>query len=219
MSKRALSAKFISKPIPAFDLINYSARFKKELDGFFGPAPTFPTRHPLHEYVSETIGEAPITYLEFGVWQGETFNKWLEMNRNADSRFYGFDSFEGLPEDWENQPRGTFSTSGQTPDNGDPRGQFVKGWFQDTLYAFLEGFKPVGQVVVHIDCDLYSSTLFVLSALDRHMPAGTIFIFDDFSSLDHEFAAWLDYRRSFNRTWEPVGLVAEGIQSAVRMTA
>lgn len=219
MSKRALSARIISKPVETFEMINYAARFQEELDGFFGKAPVFPNRHPLHEHVGELCRNGPVTYLEFGVWRGETFNKWLTLNSDADSRFYGFDSFEGLPEDWEKgQPRGTFSTEGQMPNSRDPRARFVKGWFQDTLYAFLESFQPVGQVVVHVDCDLYSSTLFVLTALDRHVPPGTIFIFDDFSSLRHEFAAWLDYRRSFNRQLEPIGLVTDGIQSAVRMT-
>ena len=220
MSKRALSAKLISKPVDTFEMINYSARFQQEIEGFFGDVPVYGDRYPLHEHVSKICGNDPITYLEFGVWRGETFNRWLKLNRHPDSRFYGFDSFEGLPEDWEKgQSKGTFSMAGQAPDNSDPRGQFVKGWFQDTLYSFLEKTELRNQIVVHIDCDLYSSTLFVLAALDRHLPAGTLFIFDDFFSMRHEFAAWLDYRRSFNREWEPIAIVAEGIQSAVRMKA
>ena len=218
MNKRQLSARLVPKPIESFELINYSARFAQELDGFFGSAPHFPTRMPLHEHVSGLCGDAPIDYLEFGVWQGESFRKWLGMNGNAESRFYGFDSFEGLPEDWiEGQPKGAFSTGGRTPEMGDARGSFVVGWFQETLYPFLDNFAGCRQLVVHIDCDLYSSTLFVLAALDRKMPSGTIVIFDDFSSLRHEFAAWLDYRRSFNRRWEALGLTEHGTQAAVRL--
>ena len=181
---------------------------------------TFPTRMPLHEHVAQLVAGGPIAYLEFGVWQGETFRRWLTLNGDPGSRFVGFNSFEGLPEDWEGgRSKGTFSTGGKAPTIDDPRGRFVVGWFQDTLYDFLKSFDVSCQLVVHVDCDLYSSTLFVLCALDRHMPPGTLVIFDDFHSLLHEFAAWLDYRRSFNRTWEPVALVAKGSQAAYRLSA
>ena len=218
MSKRALSAKLISKPIETFEMINYSARFQTEINEFFKNSPNFADRHRLHEHIGNICSKHPLTYLEFGVWKGETFKKWLNLNTYPESRFWGFDSFEGLPEDWEKgQPKGTFSTHGSAPIILDQRGNFIKGWFQDTLYEFLRDFDANRQIVVHIDCDLYSSTLFVLAALDRHIPPGTIFIFDDFSSMRHEFAAWLDYKRSFNREWEPVALVADGIQAAVRV--
>ncbi len=218
MSKRAIASKFVKKPIELFEMINYSARFDNEINTVFRDAKVFNHRLKLHEHISDTVGEGPIDYLEFGVWKGATFLKWMEMNQNSQSRFAGFDSFEGLPEDWVlGQPKGTFSTEGITPTIEDARGQFVKGWFQDTLYGFLNTFSPHNQMIIHVDCDLYSSTLFVLSALDRHMPDGTIIIFDDFSSMTHEFAAWLDYRRSFSRNWAPVAITQHGIQAAVRL--
>jgi len=68
--------------------------------------------------------------------------------------------------------------------------------------------------VVHVDCDLYSATLFVLGALDRFFKSGTIVIFDDFHSLNHEFAAWRDYRRAFLRSWRPLAKTQHCVQAA-----
>jgi O-methyltransferase len=218
VSKRRLAARLFRKPVETFDLINYSVRFEHEVTRVFQHVPKFDERFKLHEHVGLGLAKTPVDYLEFGVWQGATIKKWLSMNSHPQSRFVGFDSFEGLPEDWvEGQPRGTFSTGGVAPRVDDTRGQFVVGWFQNTLYEFLRSFSFDRQLVVHIDCDLYSSTLFVLGALDRHLSPGTVIIFDDFSSLNHEFAAWLDYRRSYSRTWKPLAMTTNGLQAAVQL--
>ncbi len=45
--------------------------------------------------------------LEFGVYKGETIN--FIASKLRDKVIYGFDSFEGLPEDWRSGfPKGTF---------------------------------------------------------------------------------------------------------------
>ena len=76
----------------------------------FGGLPNFPTRMPLHEHVAQLVAGGPIADPYFGVWQGETFRKWLTLNGDPGSRFVGFDSFEGLPEDWEvGRSNGTFN--------------------------------------------------------------------------------------------------------------
>lgn len=217
MNKREIIARLLKNTVGVFDLANYSVRYDRAIKEI-SYKPVFPDRLAMHAFLAEPMRCEPVTYLEFGVWQGEMFRNWLAWNDHRDSRFIGFDSFEGLPEDWvKGQPKGTFSTGGKPPEVSDPRASFQVGWFQDTLYSFLSGFSPENRLVIHIDCDLYSSTLFVLTSLDRHLPAGTIIIFDDFHSLVHEFAAWLDYRRSFNREWEPLAMVKFGIQVAYRL--
>jgi len=219
MHYRDLVAKVVPRKLSVLDSINNSVDFRIERDGLFGPAPEFAGRSGLHEYVAGSLGHQPITYLEFGVWQGASFKAWLAMNAHPDSRFTGFDVFTGLPEDWTpRDPKGTFSTQGKPPEISDPRGRFEIGLFQQTLYPFLERQPPAGQLVVHVDCDLYSSSLFVLTVLDRYFAPGTILIFDDFSSLNHEFAAWCDYRRAFShRQWEPVAKTTYCVQAAVRL--
>ena len=58
-------------------------------------------RYGLYNYVIEKEGlDSDINYLEFGVANGESFNWWMTKNVNAETRFYGFDTFTGLPEDF-----------------------------------------------------------------------------------------------------------------------
>ena len=104
-----------------------------------------------------------------------------ERFRNPNSRFIGFDSFEGLPEPWLHLAQGTFSTSGKPPATRDTRIEFVKGWFQNTLHSFLQNFMGAGDrtVLVHFDADLYSSDIFLLSSLWPVLPQ-YYFMMDDF---------------------------------------
>jgi hypothetical protein len=101
--------------------------------------------------------------------------------------------------------KGVFSTQGQTPKLNDARVTFVKGWFQDTLPGFCREFTPRAgnRLVIHLDADLYSSTLYVLSLLDPFITPGTILLFDEFDSVEHEFRAALDYCSAFRRKLAP----------------
>ncbi len=164
--------------------------------------PSFATREAMWDFLAQqTAGR--IDYLEFGVHEGGSILHWAKRNTDADSRFFGFDTFTGLPEDWsQGFERGHFDTGGRTPATDDPRVQFVKGLFQDTLPAFLASFAPRSRLIVHNDSDLYSSTLFCLTTLDRIIAPGTIVIFDEFGDVMHEFRALQDYLASYRRKFE-----------------
>jgi hypothetical protein len=113
---------------------------------------TFITLSPLHD---EVCGGTAIDFLEFGVCTGHSIRFWSQINRDPQSRFIGFDSFEGLPEDWtRNYPKGSLDVGGAVPQIDDERVSFVKGWFQNTLPGFLNGFTPRSRLVVHSDSDL-----------------------------------------------------------------
>lgn len=149
-------------------------------------------RSALYEFLFSTEHlDGAITYLEFGVAAGDTFKWWSERNRHPDSRFVGFDTFTGLPEPWGYFPRGAFSTEGQVPDIRDSRCQFVVGMFQQTLPLNLP--SRAHRLVVHLDADLYSSTLFVLTTLAPCLMKGDILIFDEFGVAQHEFRALHDF--------------------------
>ncbi|MGI6455570.1 MAG: TylF/MycF/NovP-related O-methyltransferase [bacterium] len=184
-----------------------------------GHIPVFNHRFDLYRHVNEDILKSiPVDYLEFGVYRGESIRKWLELNPNEGSRFYGFDSFEGLPEDgaaglksesgWK---KGDFDIQGEIPEFNDTRVQFIKGWFQHTLPSFLEQFEPRNRVVVHIDCDLYTSTLFCLTQLNRILTPGSVLIFDEFYASLHEFRAFINYTESYLRTYSVLGGVPGGM--------
>jgi len=167
-----------------------------------GKFPSFQTRKELYRYLNTQLGDAAIDFLEFGVYQGASLKEWTHLNQNAESRFFGFDSFQGLPEDWElltkTIRKGEYSTGGIPPDMEDTRTLFFKGNFQDTLLSFLSTYQSDKQKIVHLDADLYSSTLFVLTVLDRVLVPGSILIFDEFTSMD-EFRAFLDYTAAYRR--------------------
>lgn len=75
----------------------------------------FPSNLPnryIYEYVFRRYGEGPVDYLEFGVAEGGSMRVALS-NLGPDSRCFGFDSFEGLPEDWYGTfSKGAFSLAG-----------------------------------------------------------------------------------------------------------
>ncbi len=200
-----------------FDRLNANVEFVRVRRLFRG-LPIFPGRLDLHRHIAQVVQSGPIDYLELGVWRGETLGLWAKLHPNPDSRLFGFDTFTGLPEDWADVPRGTFTLGGQLPDIHDPRVHLVPGLFQETLPRFLDTFRRRPTMVVHIDCDLYSSTLFSLATVDRVLSLGDFLIFDDFYSLEHEFQAFLDYRRSFYRALEPIAAVRNCTQVAYRVT-
>lgn len=81
----------------------------------------------------------------------------------------------------------------------------MKGWFKDTLPEFLRTFTLRNRLVIHMDADLYSSTLFSLIQLDQIIDGDTILIFDEFGDIDHEFAAFREYIKACNRKWVMIG--------------
>jgi hypothetical protein len=114
-------------------------------------------------------------WLEFGVAQGRTINY---ISKFTNGKVYGFDSFEGLPENWRDGfPKGTFSNDGQLP-QVDDNVILIKGLFNEVLPDFMKNQnKKVS--FIHIDCDLYSSTKCVLDMLKAHFDKGCVVVFDE----------------------------------------
>jgi hypothetical protein len=149
----------------------------------------FPVREQLwDEALKLANGSGQITFVEFGVHQGYSTKYFASHNAHPESRFIGLDSFEGLPEDWDLIPKGTFDVNGVAPSVDDPRVSFIKGWFQNTSHLLLERIDPAtaGELIVHYDADLYSSTLFALSQIDT-LGKPYLAIFDEFTG--HEVRA------------------------------
>ncbi|MGZ3274886.1 MAG: class I SAM-dependent methyltransferase [Caulobacteraceae bacterium] len=161
-------------------------------------------RFALYSLVSaELIAGRPFDYLEFGVFQGESIRKVAGLNPNPGCRFFGFDSFEGLPQDWNaEKPKGYFDVGGALPQVDDARVSFIKGWFDQTLPPFLADYRPHDQLWIHIDADLYGSTLCVLTYLNKHIRPGTVIVFDEVEDLMHEFKALCDFQDMSGKTLE-----------------
>ena len=147
--------------------------------------------------------------LEFGVFNGDSIKYWSRINTGEASRFYGFDTFTGLPDIWElfssRLDKGAFNMQGKYPHTADKRISFVRGLFQDTLSRFLKEHPVSSPLVINIDSDLYSSASYVLSRCNDVLVPGTIVIFDEFSVVLEEFRALKDYCSAYIREYEVLG--------------
>jgi hypothetical protein len=138
-------------------------------------------------------------YYEFGLFKGYSFY-WAQKNAGqykADAlRFFGFDSFEGLPEVTEGPDaeqddfyEGQYACSYETvraalAKKGIDwkRTVLVKGFYDESLTdALREEHKMRSVVIALIDCDLYRSTADVLKFLDPLIVDRSILIFDDWN--------------------------------------
>jgi O-methyltransferase len=169
------------------------------------PCETLSDRTDMYRFLLEHEQlDGPIDYLEFGVSQGLSIRWWVENNQHADSTFVGFDTFEGLPEDWIAWPRGAFSTNGEAPMITDGRCAFVKGLFQDTVPRWLAGREFTRRTVAHFDADLYTSTLVVLTQILPKLKPDDVILFDQFSSYFHEYRAFIDATTAYHRQFDPI---------------
>lgn len=135
---------------------------------------------------------------EFGVFTGMSMS-WISKCCD-NQQVHGFDTFEGLPEDGVGSDGGVVFTKGHFAIDFDPVSceQFIyhKGLFQDTLEPFLKSNpNPLG--LVHIDCDLYSSTSYVLEQIRDRLVSGTVIMLDDFclyrNYQDFVWKAWFEF--------------------------
>lgn len=157
-------------------------------------------------------------YLEFGVFTGGTMR--YMAKRKPDVVFHGFDSFEGLPEDWTGLPfaKKTFSIRGGLPKV--PNNVILhKGWFNETLPQWCKvNYDKIA--FMHIDCDLYSSTVDILENLVNHLQVGTVVLFDEYFNYpnweNHEFKAWKEFVVKYHIQYEYIGYARQ--QVAVRIT-
>lgn len=182
--------------------------------------PTVPTFGHPHETLRHALGFAPAEgmALEFGVWRGTTLRIIAEARGGRD--VHGFDSFEGLPEDWRSGfPQGTFDdVEGIPVVEG---AELHKGLFADTLPGFLRD-HPGPVTFLHIDCDLYSSTVTVLDQVGPRLCPGAVVVFDEFFNYPgwegHEARAWQEYVDRTGTTFEYVGYTRDNEQVIIKIT-
>lgn len=135
-------------------------------------------------------------FFEFGVFKGDSLR--IISNYTIQS-VYGFDSFEGIPSEFHFAPKGTFSTSGEIPKLPE-NVTIIKGWFEDSLPEFLNENPSLKAGFVHIDCDLYTSTVTVLNHLESRFFDGTVILFDEYFNYPNwqrgEYKAFTEWLRT-----------------------
>lgn len=117
--------------------------------------------------------------LEFGVFTGSSINYFSSQLQQL--KFYGFDSFEGLKEDWKgwSLTKGAFDLKGQLP-QVNSNVVLIKGWFDSTIPEFIKS-NDIRQIqFLHIDCDTYEATNTVFNLLESKINTGTLILFDEY---------------------------------------
>jgi Macrocin-O-methyltransferase (TylF) len=151
-------------------------------------------RNSVFAAVADRVADRRVLYTEFGVFRGASTRYWSAALRNPGSHLHGFDSFQGLPEDFDvagPYVKGTFDVAGKPPVIDDPRVQFFVGWFDDTVPKYTPPAHDT--LVMCMDADLYSSTKVVLDHFKPWIKAGTFIYFDDMSRPDHEPRAFDEF--------------------------
>lgn len=143
-------------------------------------------------------------YYEFGLFKGYSF--WTAQKTAAglgleSMRFFGFDSFQGLPDigHVDKTPHQEFYKGQyycgkkQVIKNLDSQGvdwdrtYLIEGYFNKSLTPDLKKsyrMKPVA--IALIDCDLYTSTVDVLNFLEDLLMDGSILMFDDWNCFNKD---------------------------------
>lgn len=173
------------------------------------------SREDVFRAIAGNVGDRRVLYLEFGVFQGESMRVWSALLRHPEAQLHGFDSFEGLPEEWSlEEGAGHFSTNGRTPEFDDSRIRLYKGWFEDTLPGYEP--PPHDALVVNVDSDLYSSAALVLEHVGPHLRPGSFLYFDEFNHREHELRAFDEFLRKTGMRFEIVAATPELSQVAFR---
>ena len=163
-------------------------------------------RKPLIDLCMKREREAGLggLVMEFGVSAGGSIK--LIARHLPQREVHGFDSFEGLKEDWTgtHEQTGRYTVQGKLP-SVPANVKLHKGWFDATVPGFLASHAgPLS--FMNVDCDTYESSSYVLKQMASRFRVGTVILFDEYYNYpnwrEHEFKAWqeivaerrLDYR-------------------------
>ncbi len=133
-------------------------------------------------------------FIELGVSKGESLLYFAKEKPAC--TFYGFDSFEGLPEDWYGacDPKGTYGNdSYEVLCEHSENIKIIQGLFEETVPKFVEQMRNKSSLngensekkqpyisFMHLDANIYSATKFALDNFMDFFDEGTVLVFDDF---------------------------------------
>jgi hypothetical protein len=156
--------------------------------------------------------------VEFGVEKGSSLRHLASLTtRNV----HGFDSFEGLPGDWSGtkEAAGAFNLRGKLP-QVPANAKLHVGWFDATLPPFLAA-EAGNCALIHVDCDIYSSTVTIFEQLRSRIGPGTVIVFDEYFNYpgwrQHEYKAFQEFIAASGLHYSYLGFAAEKGHVAVKI--
>ncbi|MEM9027608.1 MAG: class I SAM-dependent methyltransferase [Pseudomonadota bacterium] len=162
------------------------------------------------ELMKHALGRVTIDGLvcEFGVNSGGTI-RYIASKLPKSTAIHGFDSFEGLPEDWSGNKMaaGYFNRRGKLP-RVPANVTLHAGWFDQSLPRFINA-TPGPAAFLHVDCDLYSSTVAVFENFADRIVPGTVIVFDEYFNYPnwtkHEHKAFREFATKSNLDFQYFG--------------
>lgn len=136
----------------------------------------------IYRAIQNNAGDNKNLFLEFGVYTGGSINLFSKQLKNINETIYGFDTFEGLTEDWLTHvffPKGSLSLNNKLPKVA-KNAILIKGKIQDTLDNFLKDNLKKKILFAHMDMDTYASTKFALTKIKPFLEKGSVILFDEF---------------------------------------
>lgn len=158
--------------------------------------------------------------LEFGVSWGSSIRT-IARHAGSQRSIHGFDSFEGLKEDWTgtHEQKGRYTVQGKMP-RVPANVVLHKGWFDQTLPGFLAA-NPGPLSFMNVDCDTYESSSYVLKQVADRFRVGTVILFDEYYNYpnwrEHEFKAWQEIVAERNLDYRYVGFSTMRYHAAVQI--
>ena len=197
-----------SPPPSVIGLVRQNANYEsaKFIEQNISRALLFDSREALWDFALSKI-TLNCHLLEFGVYSGYSINYFAGQNPNR--IVYGFDSFEGLAENWvgTDLQKGAFDLRGKLPVVSS-NVVLVPGWFEDTIPNFCET-NGVDVAFIHLDVDTYQSTNCVLSLLSKGIRPGCIMVFDEHHGYPNwqngEFRALSEFAKKHNISFRYLG--------------
>ncbi|KPK68209.1 MAG: hypothetical protein AMJ84_11580 [Acidithiobacillales bacterium SM23_46] len=175
--------------------------------------------------------------LEFGTNNGGSL-RYFWRNVPESFTLYGFDCFEGIPEEWDSLPKGAIKgygfpselwaddlalqktiaeqvrLTGEFPQPTQPNIRIDKGLFAHSVPRFLCGGVPQDIRLIHFDADIYMGTRPVLDSICGQLGYRYYVLFDELYSVNHEFRAWTEFVENFNvEKWRVVAISEDGVQA------
>jgi hypothetical protein len=135
--------------------------------------------------------------------------------QKSNQTVHGFDSFEGLPEDWSGNKMhaGYFNRRGKLP-RVPSNVELHAGWFDASLPKFVEKHEGPASFL-HIDCDLYSSTVTIFDQFGPRIVQGTVLVFDEYFNYPnwqhHEHKAFEEFKAKSGLTFRYVAYSVQQI--------
>jgi len=159
---------------------------------------------------------APIRgdFVEFGVFRGGSLIQTMKMLKFKDAKYYGFDSFEGLPPT-------------KVPLKGNLKQEFFEKNFSNTsleyvkeklrskglnavlVKGYFNKLKPLSSYGIkkirfaYIDADIYEGYRDALSLITPYLQVGTVMLFDEFiAPSDYRYQGIREHGTRAIREWE-----------------